>query len=174
MKSYNPIDWKSVSAGSEHANVGSKVVARLAAPGALYLKTGKSKKQLIGYGDQFNVVIEGTSSPVLEATQDAVFFVNEPREYRSKGVPHTNADKRTEVESATEALIRSAERRIALRERESARKMRADFNMMLRKRKEEGLQDEAPEPVEGDDDFTPPPPATDAPDPNGETASANS
>lgn len=174
MKSFNHTEWEQVSAGTEFKNNGAKVKVMLASPGALFLKTGSKKKALIGYGTEFNVAIEGTDSPVLSASSDGAYFMFTPRRYVSQGVPHTNADKRDEAESAVEALVRSAERRIALRERESARKMRSDFNMMLRKRKEMGLQDEAPQPVVGDDDYTPPdPPAPPAPGEEGHIDGAN-
>jgi hypothetical protein len=159
MQRFNPADWTMVSADTEFSNQSSKYEVRLSAPGALYLKTGKSKKVLIGHGTYFKGVVEGTSAPVLSATQEAAFFVQEGRAQTFKGVPHTNADKRSEVESATEALVRAAERRIALREKQSRDKMRADFNAMMRRRKEEGLQEEAPEPVEGDADYVKPEPA---------------
>jgi hypothetical protein len=153
MQRFNPADWTMIAADTEFANQSSKYEVRLSAPGALYLKTGKNKKVLIGHGTYFKGVVEGTRNPVLTASQEAAFFVQEGRAQIFKGVPHTNADKRSEVESATEALVRAAERRIALREKQSQQRMRSEFNMMMRKRKEEGLQDEAPEPVRGDEDF---------------------
>jgi hypothetical protein len=157
MQRFNPADWTSVKADVEFQNGSSKYEVRLSSPGALYLKTGKSKNVLIGHGTYFKGVIEGVANPVLTASQPGVFFVQEGRAQVFKGVPHTNADKRSEVESATEALVRAAERRIALREKQSRDKMRADFNAMLRERQQQGAQDTAPEPVEGDPDYEAPP-----------------
>jgi hypothetical protein len=140
---YDPTVWDEFDADTNFT-VSAEAEVKLEAPGALYLRDGRTSK-LIGHGTAFKVTLprEGLT---LRASAKGAVRIPVVTKAATEGEVYTNIDKT--VYSAAEELVLRGLRETRLREQAMRREMRNASIAQHEKRVEEGLQEELPEQVQ--------------------------
>lgn len=145
--------WAPLKKGVKTDITITPAVIKLEEPGALYAHTG-SKSVLVGYGTYFKV-----TGPAAQVSSPVPGVINKqtstPRKY--EGQPFTVVD-REHKESAALKEVTLALRKLRLEQKafnEARKKADREFHNA---RKNQGLQQEAPELQEGDQGYVAPPP----------------